>query len=97
VPPGDERGPDPALVQRALAAGRRAAEHAAARPEALLAELTALRRVPSVAADPPAGAMAQAAALVAEAMRARGFTAQGVSDGEHPSIPAELPRGGPGG
>ncbi len=86
--------PSPAVAD-ALAAAERAASHAASRREPFLAELGGLLRVPSIAADPPAGAMAQAAELVAGAMRARGLRAEVVPTAGHPSVLGALDVGAP--
>jgi acetylornithine deacetylase/succinyl-diaminopimelate desuccinylase-like protein len=83
------------LPSPAVAAADRAAAHAASRRGAFLAELMRLLRVPSVAADPPAGAMRQAADLVAAAMRDRGLRAEVVATAGHPAVLGELDAGAP--
>jgi acetylornithine deacetylase/succinyl-diaminopimelate desuccinylase-like protein len=92
---GDRRGSNRLDLTRALAAGERAATHAESRREAFLAELADLLRVPSIAADPPAGAMTRAAEHVAAAMAARGFRAELVPTGGHPAVIGELDAGAP--
>ncbi|HVB10920.1 MAG TPA: M20/M25/M40 family metallo-hydrolase [Bacillota bacterium] len=85
----------PADLAPALEAAERAATYAATRRDAFLQELMRLLRVPSIAADPPAGAMRQAADLVATAMGGRGFRTDVVETAGHPAVLAELDTGAP--